>query len=85
MPSPGQAVHKGHLMGLRHIVIGFLTETERKNFPLFEHFIRLGKVHVDDLESSVEQTIVKCDTLETTNEQSRFRIGRDEVAADDEA
>ena len=61
----GQAVRKGHLVRLLDIVEGILSIPEREHFVRIHDFVRVGQMHVHDMESVANQPIKEGYTLQS--------------------
>lgn len=71
----GQAVRKGHLVRLLDIVEGILSIPEREHFVRIHDFVRVGQMHVHDMESVANQPIKEGYPLQSPYEQAGFLIG----------
>ena len=80
----GQAVRKGHLVRLLDIVEGILSIPEREHFVRIHDFVRVGQMHVHDMESVANQPIKEGYTLQSPYEQAGFLIGGNRTATEDE-
>ena len=80
----GQAVRKGHLVRLLDIVEGILSIPEREHFVRIHDFVRVGQMHVHDMESVANQPIKEGYPLQGTYEQAGFLIGSNRITTEDE-
>ena len=80
----GQAVRKGHLVRLLDIVEGILSIPEREHFVRIHDFVRVGQMHVHDMESVANQPIKEGYPLQSPYEQAGFLIGSNRTATEDE-